>query len=482
MTLFCCNTRSRLALARLLALALAHAVFEPIIAYAEEPKLPTEVADVLDSAGVPHSAVGIYVYDLKQDKVVVDVAGDNLFNPASVMKLITTFAALDMLGPAYTWKTDVLIDGPIVDGHLDGNLYFKGHGDPKLSLEQFWMLLRELRTRGLNNIGGNVYLDRSTFAIDRHDPGEFDSEPTRPYNVGADALLLNYKTFLLRFVPDEAAGKVAILAEPQLAGVNIINNLALGKRHCNDWPRTPTHSGTTLAFIGVFPLGCGEKARYYSLLEPDAYFAAVFGQLWTELGGTLAGTVQPGNVPIEASFLATHESASLAEVVRETNKFSNNVMARHLFLSLGIDQGYPLTNDKAQRALTKWLERHRLYFSGLEVDNGSGLSRKSRLSPRQLGEVLVAAWRSPLMPEFVASLPLVAVDGTMRQRLDDSPVAGHAHVKTGYLDDVRAVAGYIKDQRGRDLAVVFFMNHERSRFASVAPDKFIEWVYAGVQD
>lgn len=438
---------------------------------------PAPVASALHRAGVPEAAVGIHVYNLTDDELVVDVAGDTLFNPASVMKLITTYAALDVLGPAFTWKTDALIDGPLVDGRLEGNLYFRGHGDPKLTLERFWLFLRELRNRGLRDISGDVYLDRSAFAVGTHDPAEFDGEPTRPYNVGADALLLNYKTVLLRFIPDEATREILILSEPELPGIDIINNLALGRGHCDYWPRTPTQNANTLAFSGVFPSGCGEKSRYYSLLEPDRYFSAVFRQLWAELGGSVSGSVEAGSVPRDARLLTSHESTPLAEVVRETNKFSNNVMARHLFLTLGSEQGYPLTTYKARTVLNEWLASHNFEFAGLEVDNGSGLSRSSRLTPRQLGQLLIEAWKSPLMPELVASLPLVAVDGTMKKRLDESPVAGRAHVKSGYLEGVRAIAGYVNNVHGQTFSVVFFVNHDRSRYAGRALDAMLEWAH-----
>ena len=275
------------------SLLAAFLLFAACPAFAAKTVSPAPVANALERAGVPQAAVGIHVYNLTDDELVLDVAGDTLFNPASVMKLITTFAALDILSPAFTWKTDALIDGPLSDGRLTGNLYFRGHGDPGLTLERFWLFLRELRNRGVLDIDGNVYLDRSAFATGAHDPAEFDGEPMRPYNVGADALLLNYKTVLLRFVPDEANRRIEILAEPALPGVRIINNLALGKGHCDFWPRTPTRNANTLAFTGVFPSGCGEKSRYYSLLEPDAYFSAVFRQLWSELGGTLSGSVWP---------------------------------------------------------------------------------------------------------------------------------------------------------------------------------------------
>ncbi len=308
--------------------------------------VPPPVAQALEQAGVPEAAIGIYIYNLTDDEPVFEVAGDTPFNPASTMKLITTFAALDILGPAFTWRTDAFVDGPLVDGRLTGNLYFSGGGDPGLTLERFWLFLRELRKRGLRNIDGNVYLDRSAFETGEHDPAEFDGEPMRPYNVGADALLLNFKTVLLRFIPDEATGSVTIISEPTLPGVRIINNLALGQGRCDFWPRTPTQNANALAFTGVFPTGCGEKSRYFSLLDPDQYFSAVFRDLWAELGGTLSGSVEPGAVPHDASLFASHESASLTEVVRETNKFSNNVMARHLFLTLGLAGGGLPTHER----------------------------------------------------------------------------------------------------------------------------------------
>lgn len=444
--------------------------------------VPAPVSRALERAGVPHEAVGIVVYNLSNDETIAEVAADTAFNPASTMKLITTYAALDILGPAFTWQTQAWIDGPLEDGYLDGNLYFRGSGDPALTLERFWLFLRELRARGLRDVGGNVYLDRSAFAYGDYDPALFDGEPMRPYNVGADALLLNYKTVLLRFIPDAEQGTVSIAAEPALPGMDIINNLALGYADCDVWPRTPTQSANTLAFTGVFPAGCGQKSRRYSLLEPDEYFSAVFTQLWSELGGSLAGSVKAGAVPDEASVLATHESVSLAEAVQQTNKFSNNVMARHLFLTLGTSEGYPLTPAKARRALNKWMASHDFGSAGLIVDNGAGLSRAARLTPQQLASVLVDAWHSPLMPELVSSLPLVAVDGTMRNRLETSSVAGRAHVKTGYLDEVRAIAGYVNNARGQTLVVVCFINHAYAQDAGPALDALLDWAYHAPDD
>lgn len=184
--------------------------------------LPGSVAAALALAGIPESAVGIYVHDLTSDREVLSFGADKALNPASTMKLITTFAALELLGPAYTWKTEAWLDGALDGDRLNGNLVLKGYGDPKLSMESLWLFLRDLRNRGMRDIEGDVLLDRSFFAIDSHDPALFDNEPSRPYNVGADALLINYRTFRLQFVPDERKQAVGIFAEPVLPQVLVV--------------------------------------------------------------------------------------------------------------------------------------------------------------------------------------------------------------------------------------------------------------------
>jgi D-alanyl-D-alanine carboxypeptidase/D-alanyl-D-alanine-endopeptidase (penicillin-binding protein 4) len=201
--------------------------------------------------------------------------------------------------------------------------------------------------------------------------------------------------------------------------------------------------------------------------------------MWQQAGGTWPGRVREAEVPVNARLLSSWESAALAESIRDINKFSNNVMARNVFLTLGTQDGKPATLEKSDRAVGDWLARRGMSFPEMRIENGAGLSRTTRISARELGELLVAAWKSPLMPEFIASLPLAAVDGTMRRRLGNSPVAGQAHIKTGYLDGVRAISGYVMDTPGRMMAVVFLINHPDARNAQAAQDALLEWVQEG---
>jgi D-alanyl-D-alanine carboxypeptidase/D-alanyl-D-alanine-endopeptidase (penicillin-binding protein 4) len=396
------------------------------------------------------------------------------------MKLLTTLAALDMLGPAYVWRSEVYLDGALVGDVLEGNLVLKGYGDPELSLEKFWLLLRDVRARGVREIRGDVIVDRSLFAPQPADPGQFDNDPTRPYNVLPDAMLVNYKSVRLQFVPQEDSGSVRILAIPDLPQISIVNQLALGAGSCGFWPERPqaVPEQARLAFTGVFPKGCGERSKNFSLLGPREYLAALFQQTWSQVGGSLKGTVRDGTLPDSARLLTTWESAPLAEVIRGVNKFSNNVMARHIFLTLGLTLDYPpLDTQKADRAVREWLKRSKLEFPELVLENGSGLSRQERISPRSLASLLQFGWRSPLMPEYLASLPVAGVDGTLRQRLNGSPAAGRAHLKTGYLEGVRTLAGYLQDANGRMLIVVVFVNHPGAVNAQPFLDAVVEWAW-----
>jgi D-alanyl-D-alanine carboxypeptidase/D-alanyl-D-alanine-endopeptidase (penicillin-binding protein 4) len=193
--------------------------------------------------------------------------------------------------------------------------------------------------------------------------------------------------------------------------------------------------------------------------------------------------VRDGTAGADARLIAAVASPALSEVVRDMNKFSNNVMARQIYLTLGAEgYGEPGTEGKSERVVREWLAGKGLPIPELVLENGSGLSRAERISARNLGRLLLASFGSPVMPEFLASLPLTAVDGTMKKRLGDAAVAGQAHVKTGSLTGVRAIAGYVLDARGRRVVVVSFVNHPNALNADAAQDALLDWVHLGAAD
>jgi D-alanyl-D-alanine carboxypeptidase/D-alanyl-D-alanine-endopeptidase (penicillin-binding protein 4) len=449
-------------------------------------QLPEPVARALAQAGVPESAAAFYVHETGADRPLLAVGAERPLNPASTIKLLTTYAGLELLGPAYVWVTDAYAGGQMKDGVLAGDLVLRGRGDPKLTIENFWLLLRSLRGRGLREIRGDLVLDRGYFPPDEVDPARFDDQPIRPYNTGPDALLINFKAVRLQFIPDAEARAVQIVTEPVLPQVQVVNNLTLDpKGACGDWAgkvkleAQGNAQGARLAFNGVFPASCGERVRNFSVLSHTQYTYALFRELWRELGGTFAGGVREGPAGTDARLLASVQSPSLSEVVRDINKYSNNVMARQLFLTLGAaGAGAPASVEKTGRVIRQWLAGKGLSFPELVLENGSGLSRIERISAKSLGELLLAAYKSPVMPELMASLPLAAVDGTMKKRLSGADVAGQAHIKTGTLSGVRAIAGYVLDARGRRVVVVFIVNHVNAGNAQPVQDALLRWAHS----
>jgi D-alanyl-D-alanine carboxypeptidase/D-alanyl-D-alanine-endopeptidase (penicillin-binding protein 4) len=457
----------------------------PLLAHAE--RLPATVANALKTAGIPQSAVGIVVQEAGGVPPRLTFNADQAMNPASTMKLITTFAALELLGPAYTWKTTAWSDATLDNGVLAGDLYLRGSADPKLTFEQFWLLLRQLRARGVREIAGDLVLDRSLIAPVEHSSAAFDDKPLRPYNVGPDALLLNFKAVRLTLLPDAAAKTVRVTAEPEPTNLDITNLMKLGGNGCPEGWRENLRADLTrhstrwrLVLTGTYPASCEQKTWRVGVLPHGDYVRGVFEQLWTELGGTLKGGVRDGTVPETARELAAIESQTLAEMVRDINKFSNNVMARQLFLTMGAEAGKrPARIEDADAVVRAWLDGRNLRFPELVLDNGSGLSRHERISAGNMARLLAALWKSAVMPELIASLPLSAVDGTMKKRLNGNGIAGQAHIKTGTLEGVKTIAGYVLDKHGRQQIVVCFVNHANAKEAQAAQDALLSWVYEG---
>ncbi len=445
--------------------------------------LPTDVAAALDRARVPRDALSVVVQDLGRNGVPrLSWQAQAAVNPASLMKLFTTYAALDLLGPAWTWSTPVWLQGALPSGGsgvFEGDVIIKGSGDPKLVVERAWLLLRRLQQLGVRDIHGDIVLDRSAFEVPEQSPAEFDGEALRPYNVRADALLLNYKSVSFTFTPDPAHGVALISTEPALAGVRADARVPLaagpGAAQCADWRgalQADFSDPKRQHFKGIYSPACGEKLWPVAYAEPAQYNERLLEGLWSEMGGKLTGSVRDGTAPVgPPTFEAT--SPPLAEVIRDINKFSNNVMAQQLFLTLGLTQRGLGTPDSAREVLRGWLaSRYGDSGRGAVIDNGSGLSRETRVSAQLLARLLQDAAASPLMPELMASLPVSGVDGTLRR---SKVVPGRAHLKTGSLRDVTAVAGYVLAPSGRRYVVVGVINHPNAGAAKPALEALVQW-------
>ena len=444
--------------------------------FAHNVALPAPVIAALQRAKVPVEALHVVVMEAngsQKTSALLSHQATSSINPASLSKLATTVAALDLLGPTFVWRTPVFVDGPVRDGVLQGNVYIRGSGDPRLVVERVWLLMRRLQGLGIQKIQGDIVLDRSAFDLPERNPASFDGEPLRPYNAAPDALLVNFKSLVFQFVPDRAANLARIHVEPPLAGVQFPTTVPLSNADCSDYRsslRADWADPLRIRFAGSFPATCGEKIWPVAYAAPQQFAARAIAGMWQQVGGQLLGQVRDGVVPANLQPVFSVESPALSEVVRDINKFSNNVMAQQLFLTLGQHGRSPATWDTSREAMQAWW-KDRIGGEIPVFDNGSGLSREERISALGLARVLQFVWGSPTMSELMSSLPVSGLDGTLKRSKSQSI----AHLKTGSLRDVAGIAGYVDAANGKRLILVAVLNHANAQAARGALDLLVDW-------
>jgi len=270
-----------------------------------------------------------------------------------------------------------------------------------------------------------------------------------------------------------------------LSNVNIINKLSLTQGRCGNWQQRITYlakftSNITIDLTGRFAKACHSKTLYRSVRPKIAFFEGTLRALWQERGGSIRGKFRYGKVPPNATLLYQAESLPLAEIVRRINKYSNNVMTQQLLLTLGAELiGPPGTHDAGIKVITNWLDEQRLEQQHLILENGAGRSRHARITAQLLTDLLLRLYEQPYMPEFIASLPVIGVDGTLAKRQIHAGLTGHAHIKTGLLDFVRTMAGYVHSRSGKRFVVVLLHNHPKahSKQGERLQNAVLNWVY-----
>jgi serine-type D-Ala-D-Ala carboxypeptidase/endopeptidase (penicillin-binding protein 4) len=441
---------------------------------AADAGIPEPVAEVIAAQRLPSSSISIVILDALSGRLLLSHNPDTPRSPASTIKVVTTFAALDVLGPTYTWHTQASIRGVLNAGVLDGDLILQGGGDPYMSLERWWSFGRALRAKGLRSIRGDIVIDDTAFSLPSEDPGEFDGKPNRSYNVLPDALMVNFQSIDFRVVPDAAGQQVYVYASPMPVNLQIENDVRFAAGRCGGSAgrvdfKVASGAWDRVVFSGALSAHCAERSFTRVLLRPTTYAFGTFVELWRESGGEFTGKLRVEAAPPDTQALLNFDSMTLGEIIRLTNKFSSNLMARHLLLTLGAERsGSPATLEKGRAAISEWGGAQGLDLQGVDMDNGSGLSRSTHISALQLARILSTAYRSRFAPEFLASLPLAGVDGTLRRRMKSSP-AGAVRLKTGHIDGVSAIAGFVTADSGKPYVLVSMVNDSRADFGAGEP-------------
>lgn len=445
--------------------------------------LPEPLRQAWRQSKLQTSDISVVVQEVDGPRLL-SINPDTPRNPASVMKLVTTWAGLSGLGSSYRWRTSLMARegaGIAADGTLQGPLYIKAGGDPYFTVEELWALLRELRLRGVKNLG-EVIVDRSLFGKVAIDTDAFDASGDRPYNASPDAMMVGWGAVRVLFMPDTQARKWIPVLDPPVPGARFTGEVQWGTGQCTGSPSVSVQLAgqgdqVQVGLSGTAPGACGEFSVYRLAQSQPQHFDILFRMLWKELGGTLGRGITEGRVPARARALVWHDSVPLADIIRIINKQSNNVMARTLLLTLGAEtSGSGATPASGAQAAMALLRQQGVNTQGWVIENGSGLSREERVTASGLAGMLNQAWRSSAMPEYISSLAISGVDGTVRRRLRDEETRGVAHLKTGTLRDSRALAGYVLGASGKRYIIVSMANGEQSVGVRPFHDALITWL------
>ncbi len=455
-----------------------HAPFRSNRQAAVLKSLPYGVRTKLNAAKLNTHAMSAYVTDVNSPRPLLGHQEQTSRVPASVMKLITSYAALGILGPNYRWPFDVMTNGVVRNGTLQGDLILKGYGSPEFNQADLRKVLQGIRHKGIRNVNGRVVFDNSYFSV--NNLPSFDGKSQSAYNAQPDALLYNERisSFQVR-----ARGKrVHVSTTTPTHNMKIVNRMRKVRRGCR--PRIGVSrqgAQTVVTFSGKFSSRCGTRTYSRVISRPaDMIYGAMKAMWKRDVGGTLRTQFVMGRAPANARPLLRTHSRTLAQILPTIDKDSNNVMARQVMLTIGARVKGQGTQRAGANAIGEWLVSRGLNFPELRIENGSGLSRHARITARHVGDLLVDAYRSPYRNILMQSLAVAGVDGTMKRRLKSSRVRGRGFFKTGTLRDVRSIAGYVKAADGKTYAMAILHNDPRARGRALAAhDKLIEWVYSG---
>jgi D-alanyl-D-alanine carboxypeptidase/D-alanyl-D-alanine-endopeptidase (penicillin-binding protein 4) len=446
----------------------------PLSAPAAEPprELRGAIEAILEGGALSGARIGILISDVETGKVLYARDADALLNPASNVKLFTSAAVLSRLGPEFRFETEFRVDPGEARKSQVRRLYVRGKGDPTLVTERLWAIAGDLANHGLRRVG-EIVLDDGYFDEERIGAG-FDQEAgDRAYLAPTGALSLNFNSVAIHASPGEARGQPGRVAlEPQSDYLELVNRTrTVAPRAVRRIVPSSSRDGAQQRIVveGRLPLGGRPVAVWRKIDDPRAYFGHTLKRL-LELRGVKVGRIRVGAAPPEAKLVHVAESESLGEVVRRLNKTSNNFVAEQLLKTLGAEvRGLPGSWSGGIDAVEEFLAEVGIPRGSFVMKNGSGLNDANRFSPRQTVTLLRAMWqRFPLAAEFLASLPVAGRDGTIRWRMDGTEAAGRLRAKTGTLENVTSLSGYVETASREKLAFAIFVNDFTGRSSRAA--------------
>ena len=505
-----------------------HAYTDDPYTYQSLESIPTILGDKAKTAVINNNANNNKTDAISTDNASIKISFSPLLNhqsdiartPASTMKLVPSFIALDTLGADFVWHTRVYHTGLVIGDRLHGNLIIQGSGDPKMTHERLKQLLYKVQSSGIRHIDGDIIIDSGVFKNVSKDPAAFDNSPLRPYNASPDGFLVNFSTIGIKSYPlnDDQAN---LTYTPKLANYALPSIINTRSAACGQarYSLAPEWQAKQLVLNTHLPNSCQEHAFYVAYPDAKDFAARVIAAKWQELGNTLSGDVITQEapyttmkstksthglaaLPISPLPIVSYPSLNLTQQIYDINHFSNNVMTEQVALSIGVyDKVDNKTLDKAinrshslyqfgtptatsypvaLQTINQWWQTN-LSTPPPHLTNGSGLCRDCTITAANLSELLTYAYSHPSFNAYVNSLGIAGVSGTITahsERLPESAAIGRAWIKTGTLNNVTSMAGYVKGLSGQDYVVVGLINSEQAHNAYTARpvlDAMLDW-------
>ena len=505
-----------------------HAYTDDPYTYQSLESIPTILGDKAKTAVISNNANNNKTDDISTDNASIKISFSPLLNhqsdvartPASTMKLVPSFIALDTLGADFVWHTRVYHTGLVIGDRLHGDLIIQGSGDPKMTHERLKQLLYKVQSSGIRHIDGDIIVDSGVFKNVSKDPAAFDNSPLRPYNASPDGFLVNFSTIGIKSYPlnDDQAN---LTYTPKLANYALPSIINTRSAACGQarYSLAPEWQTKQLVLNTQLPNSCQEHAFYVAYPDAKDFAARVIAEKWQELGNTLSGHVITQEapytkmkstksthglaaLPISPLPIVSYPSLNLTQQIYDINHFSNNVMTEQVALSIGVyDKADNKTLDKAinrsyslyqfgkptatsypvaLQTINQWWQTN-LSTQPPYLTNGSGLCRDCTITAANLSELLTYAYSHPSFDAYVNSLGIAGVSGTITahsERLPESAAIGRAWIKTGTLNNVTSMAGYVKGLSGQDYVVVGLINSEQAHNAYTARpvlDAMLDW-------
>ncbi len=404
--------------------------------------------------------LGVYVRSLKDDGPVVFGHNESEnFIPASNNKLISSYAALSLLGKYYRFKTEFYADGEVHKGSVRGGLYVKAYGDPSIKTEDLIEIIRSMKAIGIKRIKGNLYFDETYFDNVKYPAGWKTEWIGDYYSPPISAFNLNYNTVKVVVTPLRSGRRPEVKVYPEHYGLRVRNRAVTSRKTRDGELTVELKSDKVLKVSGDIDPRDGVKTIEVAVSEPRKYFGKVFTELLASEGIRFDGRISSRKVPRLSRLLYVHYSDPLYEIINEFNKDSVNIIGEALVKTLGAEfVRSPGTREDGASVIMEFI-REQGIGNKMEIYDGSGLSVYNKVSPKVLVEILVLAYYDPgFSSEFLSSLPVAGVDGTLKKNFSNSLIRGRVIAKTGYLNEVRALSGYVYAENGNVLVFSVIYN------------------------